>query len=158
VSQASVALVPVAAWDAIKLQRPDLDRISKAIRAASRSRMAERMLRLGRGRAAMRMAYALLELNVRLEALGQARDGKYHIPMNQRILGDFVGLSSVHVCRTLGRLVSDGFVRVAGQMDIEILDFDALSEIAGVDLIGLQREIILQGEDMTPAQPYAAFA
>ena len=158
VSQASVALVPVATWNAIKLQRPDLDRISKAVRAASRSRMAERMLRLGRGRAAMRMAYALLELNVRLEALGQARDGKYHIPMNQRILGDFVGLSSVHVCRTLGRLVSDGFVRVAGQMDIEILDFDALSEIAGVDLIGLQREIILQGEDMTPAQPYAAFA
>jgi CRP-like cAMP-binding protein len=158
VSQASVALVPVATWAAIKLQRPDLDQISKAIRAASRSRMAERMLRLGRGRAAMRMAYALLELNVRLEALGQAREGKYYIPMNQRILGDFVGLSSVHVCRTLGRLVSDGIIKVAGQMDIEILDFDALSEIAGIELISLQREIILQGDDMTTAQPYAAFA
>ena len=158
VSQASVAVIPVAIWDAVKLQRPDLGRISKDIRTASRSRMAERMLRLGRGRAAMRMAYALLELNVRLAAIGQARDGKYHMPMNQRVLGDFVGLSSVHVCRTLGRLVSDGIIRATGQMQIEILDFDALTEIAGVDLAVLRREIIPQDDDVVPEFACAAFA
>lgn len=158
VSQASVAVIPVAIWDEIKQQRPDLGRISTQIRAASRSRMAERMLRLGRGRAAVRMAYALLELNVRLEANGQAHEGKYHLPMNQRILGNFVGLSSVHVCRTLSKLVSDGIIRATGQMSIEILDFDALTEIAGVDLVALRREIILENDNVVPALACAAFA
>lgn len=52
---------------------------------AARASMTERML---------------LELNIRLEAIIQTLEGKFLIPMNSRVLGGFVGLSSVHICRT----------------------------------------------------------
>lgn len=155
---ASLAIVPVSVWDAMKHQRADLRGICDRVQAASRSRMAERMLRLGRGRAAMRMAYALLELNIRLGAIGQASGGKYCLPMNQRVLGDFIGLSSVHVCRTLGRLVDDGVIRVTGQMNIEILDVEKLTQMAGVDRDILQYEILAQADGKASTLAYAASA
>lgn len=151
VTDASVAIVPVSVWTAMTHQRRDLGRVFGDIQGASRSRVAERMLRLGRGNAGMRMAYALLELNLRLEAIGQASGGKFHMPMTQRVLGDFIGLSSVHVCRTLGRMTDEGILRTSGQMDIEILDFDALTEIAGVELDILQRGILAHLTSDAPA-------
>lgn len=148
----SVAVVPLHAWLGMKRQRPDLAQIARDIRAAARARAAGRMLRLGRGRAEMRLAYALLEMNVRLEAIGQAQGGRFHMPLNQRVLGDFVGLSSVHVCRTLGQLVSKGILRMSGQMTIEILDRGVLAKMAGVDPEGLRREILAEA-DRLPSTP-----
>ncbi|HEY9040148.1 MAG TPA: Crp/Fnr family transcriptional regulator [Roseovarius sp.] len=146
----SVAVVPALAWDGMKRHRPDLTRISRDIRAAARARTAERMLRLGRGNATMRMSYALLELYIRLEAIGQARAGKFQLPMNQRMLGDFVGLSSVHVCRTLGQMVDSGTVRVGGHMNVEILELDRLTDMAGVDLNILRSGILADVDHMSP--------
>ncbi len=157
-TDASVAVVPILAWENMKRQRPDLAGISSDIRAAARARTAGRMLRLGRGRAAMRLAYALLELNIRLEAIGQSRDGKFHIPMNQRVLGDFVGLTSVHVCRTLGQMVSDGIIRANGRMNIEILKLDVLAEMAGADSKTLRSEILAQADCTASTLAYPAYA
>ncbi len=154
----SVAVVPVLAWEAMKRQRPDLGRISQEVRAAARARMVGRMLRLGRGRAAMRLAYALLELDARLEAIGQSIQGRFHIPMNQRVLGDFVGLSSVHVCRTLGQLVSDGIILADGRMSIEILEPGRLAELAGVDPEILRCEILAKTDHRSSTLAYPAYA
>lgn len=137
-----VAVVPAPTWEAMKRSRPDLGRVVSSIRAASRARLAERMLRLGRGRAVMRMAYALLELQVRLEAIGQSTAGRFHLPMNQRVLGDFIGLSSVHVCRTLGQLTGSGIIEMEGHMTIHIRQIEVLAEMAGVDPQTLQFEIL----------------
>ena len=137
-TEVSVAIIPISTWEEMKCQRPDLGNVCQNIQAAAQTRVAERMLRLGRGNGAMRLTYALLELNMRLEAVGQSKDGRFRIPMNQRVLGDFVGLSSVHVCRTLGQLTNDGIVQAGGHMSIEILDIDRLAEMAGVDLPTLQ--------------------
>ena len=145
----SVAVVPVPVWEDMKRQRPDLCRISADIRAVARARTAGRMLRLGRGKAMMRLAYALLELNIRLEAIGQSTQGAFDIPMNQRVLGDFVGLSSVHVCRTLGQLVSNGIIRAEGHMKIEILKLDRLAELAGIDLQALRCEILVETQPLS---------
>ena len=141
-TDASVAVIPALVWNDMKQQRSDLMRISRDLSVAARARGAGRMLRLGRGRAVMRLAYALLELNIRLAAIGQSKESRFHIPMNQRVLGDFVGLSSVHVCRTLGQLVDKEIIRVEGHMSIEILKPDLLAEMAGVDLETLPSEIL----------------
>lgn len=152
----SLAVVPAHVWEDMKRQRPDLTRIARTVRGAAHARMAGRMLRLGRGKALMRLAYTLLELNVRLEAIGQSRNNSFHIPMNQRVLGDFVGLSSVHVCRTLGQLASKGVIRVVGHMDIEIVEIELLAEMAGVDLDSLPCEILAKIEDSSPAVAHPA--
>ncbi len=154
----SVAVLPLTIWEDMKRQRPDLARISRNIRAAARARAAGRMLRLGRGRAAMRLAYALLELNIRLEAIGQSTERGFLIPMNQRVLGDFVGLSSVHVCRTMGQLVSRGIIRTGGHMSIEILEPDLLAEMAGVDPKVLRCEILADANHMSSPLAYPAYA
>lgn len=154
----SFAMIPVSIWEDTKRKRPDLSRIARSIRAAAQARTAGRMLRLGRGRAVMRMAYALLELHIRLEAIGSSKDGEFHIPMNQRILGDFVGLSSVHVCRTLGQLVGDGVVRIGGQMNIEILALEQLAQIAGVDLQAMRCECLAGSDHMLSSLPYPVYA
>ena len=157
-TDASVAVMPAPTWAAMKRERPDLGRISSCIRAAARARSAERMLRLGRGRAVMRMAYALLELNIRLEAIGQSKAGRFHLPMNQRVLGDFVGLSSVHVCRTLGQLVENGIIGVQGHMTVQIREIDVLAEMAGVDLQTLQYGILADTDFIPPALACPAYA
>lgn len=154
----SVAVVPASTWAAMTRQRPDLGRVFNSIQAAARARTAERMLRLGRGRAGMRIAYALLELNIRLQAIGQAKDGRLHLPMNQRVLGDFVGLSSVHVCRTLGQLVSSGAIVVEGQMTIQIQDIDVLADLAGADFLALQSEILADTDVVPPLLACPAYA
>lgn len=154
----SFALIPVSVWEDAKREWRDLDRICKSTRMAALARAAGRILRLGQGKATMRVAHALLELNFRLQAIGQSKDGKYHIPMNQRILGEFTGLSSVHVCRTLSRLATAGLVRVREQMEIEILDIGQLAEMAGVDLPTLQCECFAETEHLLPTYPYPAYA
>lgn len=143
-TEVCVAIVPASKWKEMKRQRPDLNTVIRTVQASARARIAERMLRLGRGNGAMRVAYALLELNTRLEAVGQSKDGRFQIPMNQRVLGDFVGLTAVHVCRTLSHLASRGIVRASGHMSIEILDMDGLAEIAGVDLHSLQGDLFAE--------------
>ena len=68
-------------------EAPDLGRVVSSIRAAVRARLAERMLRLGWRRAAMRMAYAPLEPHMRLEAIGQSESGRFHLPMRMGVPG-----------------------------------------------------------------------
>lgn len=141
-SDVRVAVIPEASWEKMMQERPDLQDISKNIRLAAQARMGERMLRLGRGAAEMRVAYGLLELSVRLEAIGDAKEGKFQVPMNQRMLGDFVGLSSVHVCRTLRQMARKGIIKAEGHMCIEILKTGVLAKLAGVDLACLRSEIL----------------
>ena len=101
------------------------------------------MLRLGKSCAETRIAYVLIELCLRLSACAQpAGDCAFHVPLGQQQLGDFIGLSSVHVCRTLRRLSRQGIITTGDHMDIEIHDLTALTELAGVDLADLRTEII----------------
>jgi CRP-like cAMP-binding protein len=141
-SDGSVALIPDAAWHGMKRDRPALHLAAAKIAAASQARRAQRMLRLGRGSAEMRLAYALLEICVRLSAVGATRDRRFHLPLTQQSLGDFAGLSSVHVCRTLRRMARRGLISVENHMDIRILDIDALAEIADIEPEALSREIL----------------
>jgi CRP-like cAMP-binding protein len=100
------------------------------------------MLRLGKGSAETRIAYAIIELCIRLGMIGKVPDCGFHIPLTQQQLGEFVGLSSVHVCRTMRRLTRLGVISMEGHMDITIHNMDALAEIAGVDPDALENEII----------------
>ncbi|MCC5959437.1 MAG: winged helix-turn-helix domain-containing protein [Rhodobacteraceae bacterium] len=62
--------------------------------------------------------------------------------MGQKQLGDFTGLSSVHVCLTLRRMNRLGLITTQDRMDITIHDVSALAEIAEVDLATLRKAII----------------
>lgn len=70
----------------------------------------EWVLNVGRRDARTRMAHVLCELGIRLHALGLADEYGYQLPMTQDELADAVGLTTVHVNRTLKALEADGLI------------------------------------------------
>ena len=144
VTNASIATIPETRWHELKEAIPQLARLESRVVAGAFSRLSERMLRLGKGSAEARIAHALIELCIRLRAIGQVEDDSFHIPLTQQQLGEFVGLSSVHVCRTIRRLSRSGVISMADHMDIDIHEMDHLAEIAGLDMDVLEEDIIPQ--------------
>lgn len=128
-------------WDEILAVHPDLKKFQDDLVKATHARTAERMLRLGQGSAAMRIAYALIELCLRVAPSEEACHGKFHLPLTQQKLGEFTGLTSIHVCRVLGRLAKQGIIATSDHIDICILDPAALSDLAEVDVETLKDEI-----------------
>ncbi|HEX8300783.1 Crp/Fnr family transcriptional regulator [Sphingomonas sp.] len=70
----------------------------------------EWVLNVGRRDARTRVAHLLCELGVRLDAEGLAEEYGYELPMTQEQLGDAVGLTPVHVNRTLKTLEREGLI------------------------------------------------
>ncbi|MDJ0631382.1 MAG: Crp/Fnr family transcriptional regulator [Rhodobacter sp.] len=138
----TVAALSHADWERRQSASPELREMADHLAAASHARLSERMLRLGKGSAPVRIAYALLELCVRLRSIGQTQDHTFHLPLTQQHLGEFTGLSSVHVCRTLRRLSRQQIIQTEDHLDIKIIDLAALSGIAGIGPDRLQAEIV----------------
>ncbi|MEO5372686.1 MAG: Crp/Fnr family transcriptional regulator [Alphaproteobacteria bacterium] len=97
--------------------------------AQGESMLAEHVVRIGRRTAYERMAHLLMELLMRLQAVGFADHRSYDLPLTQEILADALGLSIVHVNRTLRQLRRDGLLRIEGRR-IVIDDVDRLTEVA----------------------------
>jgi CRP-like cAMP-binding protein len=70
----------------------------------------EWVLNVGRRDSRSRLAHLLCELGVRLDAEGLAEDYGYEMPMTQEQLADAVGLTPVHVNRTLKALEAEGLI------------------------------------------------
>ena len=137
-----VAVVPRHVWAALLLERFELQRFSQRMDAARQARLVERMLRLGKGSAEMRVAYALIEFLIRLDGGGVRPQSRFKIPLTQQQLGDYLGLSSVHICRTLRRMVRNGVLNVQDHMDVQINDLNALVALSGLDRQAFSRAIL----------------
>jgi CRP-like cAMP-binding protein len=70
----------------------------------------EWVLNVGRREARTRLAHVLCEVAVRLEAEGLADQYRYELPMTQEQLADALGLTPVHVNRTLKALEGEGLI------------------------------------------------
>lgn len=142
VTEVELAVIPRESWEHLLHAHDSIRTTQERITAAAHARMSERLLRLGKANAQVRVAYALLELCLRLKT-GDTVDGEqFHLPFTQQQLGDFTGLSSVHVCRTLRRLKRHGIVETENHMDVLIRDIDGLAAAAQVNLADLRNEII----------------
>lgn len=93
----------------------------------------ERLTSLGRRTARERVAHFLLELFYRLRLRDAEPVGaSIPLPLTQEHLGDALGLTAVHVNRTLRQLREDGLIRIADRT-LHVLDPDGLAVIAGFD-------------------------
>ncbi|HEY9039158.1 MAG TPA: Crp/Fnr family transcriptional regulator [Roseovarius sp.] len=110
----------------------------------TQSRTSELLLRLGRGTAANRIAYALLEVYTRLQAVGLTTGTIFEFPITQQKLGEFTGMTNVHVCRTLRRFEADGLIRHPDNQRIELMDLPALCALADIDIDRLRDEILIR--------------
>jgi CRP-like cAMP-binding protein len=72
----------------------------------------EWMVGIGRRDAYARIAHLFCELYLRLKAVGLAEAEGYALPTTQAVLGDALGLSTVHVNRSLQKLRGNGLIRM----------------------------------------------
>ncbi|MFC0203997.1 Crp/Fnr family transcriptional regulator [Novosphingobium soli] len=87
---------------------------------------------LGRTDAATRLAHLLCEMGTRAQVAGIGRREAFALPMTQAQLADALGLTTVHVNRTMATLKqSCGLSIAAGH--VRVTDWLALAEIASFD-------------------------
>lgn len=117
--------------DAIEEMTERHSRLSRALWWASLVNEAierEWIVNLGQRDAVERLGHLFCELYIRLEAVGLTVDGSYELPVTQAELGETMGLSSVHVNRTLQELRAKGLIVLRGKR-ITIPDIDRLKAV-----------------------------
>lgn len=91
----------------------------------------DRLAWIGRSAAIARLASFLLDLNERLELVGQARGGRFELRITQEQLGDMLGLTAVHVNRMTRELERRGLVERSGSL-VCLPDPDGLRNVAAL--------------------------
>lgn len=118
--------------DALYKERPTLGAAMWRATLVDASIFREWLAGVGRRSAAQRMAHLFCELCLRMRMLGLAHDGEFEMPLTQPELADALGLTPVHVSRTLTLLRAEGLVELK-ERKIAILDWKALAAFADFD-------------------------
>lgn len=148
-TNAAIVRIPARELRSVALASPAITRafwIYSAIDAAMLQRWATS---LARRDARSRLAHLLCEMGMRIEYAGQGERTEFVLELTQTQMGDALGLTPVHVNRTLKSLRSSGVVQMDGRI-YRIPDWERLAALADFDPDYLQIEM--------PSQSSAAAA
>lgn len=109
-TRGDVAFVPRRELRALARSNAEVGEAIFAKTLVEASIFREWVVNVGRRQAPQRIAHILCELGTRLDAMDLAKDYGYELPMTQEELGDAVGLTPVHVNRTLKALAAQGLI------------------------------------------------
>jgi CRP-like cAMP-binding protein len=87
---------------------------------------------VGQREAASRLAHLVLELYVRLKAIGRTDGLSFHFPATQTVIAEALGISGVHVNRVFQQLRGEGLLEF-DRGKITIADEARLRELADFD-------------------------
>jgi CRP-like cAMP-binding protein len=118
--------------DRLTVGRPRVSRAFAWVALVNASIQREWTVNLGRRSAIERLAHLFCELHVRLQLVGLVGRNGCELPVTQLEMADALGLTAVHVSRTLKELRARELLRLRGGR-LEILDFDRLRGIAMFD-------------------------
>lgn len=117
-------------------ERTDLASRMVTMNARDMALCQSHLMGAGRKSAKERVAFLFLELFHRVKALGEIMPGSdthsISFPVSQEDVADAMGLTAVHVNRTLRELKEDGLC-VASHRRLEILDEPRMTELAQFD-------------------------
>lgn len=88
----------------------------------------EWVVNVGRRGARARVAHMLCEVALRCEAAGLCARDTFELPMTQEQLGDALGLTAVHVNRTLKALATAGLI-TRSKRSVVVSDWDKLRRV-----------------------------
>jgi CRP/FNR family transcriptional regulator len=122
--------------------------------AENERRLYNWVIALGRGSAIERIATLMLDFRGRLIQAGIASGDRFHVPMTQELIADHLGLTLVHVNRTLRRLREEGILTIRSGL-VLIHDVDALARYAAPmqDIFERESEAFGGGVPQTSAAP-----
>lgn len=129
ITRLKVAMIAPEEMNVMTAERP---RITQALwwhELVTAAVQREWTLNLGQRSAYERLAHLLIELYMRLNTVGRARDGRCDFPLTQNDLADATGLTSVHVNRTLQELRRDGLIELE-RKQLQIRDMPRMMDVA----------------------------
>jgi CRP-like cAMP-binding protein len=135
---AVVALTAVLAADARALEAavngqsliyPGLTQAVHLLAVHETLLLQDHVMRLGRQTAYERTVHLLLELRGRLNTVNLVTNNVFSLPLTQEVLADALGLSIVHVNRTLQQIRRDGMLEFRGG-SVTILDLAMMESVS----------------------------
>lgn len=132
ITSCTVGIVPHERLKTMTERFPHLTRLYWLMTNMDAAIHREWTLSLGRRTAVARMAQLFCELLIRLEITGLASSDSYEFPLTQVELAECLGLTSVHVNRTLQQLRRLNLIEVRDRR-VQILDREALARVAEFD-------------------------
>jgi CRP-like cAMP-binding protein len=153
-TSASVRYIGRAEFEDLLNDRPAVARAvwrGDLIREAIQS---ERLVSLGQRTARERVAHLLAETFLRLRALGLSQGQECEFPLTQIDMGDVLGLTSVHVNRTLQHLRREGLVELQ-QRRLSIMSLGDLMCLAHFDAKYLRLALAPDEEEEAVSAPFA---
>jgi hypothetical protein len=109
---------------------PALDRALLRLGSMYRAISRQWLVNLGSRSALQRMAHLLCELFIRLSCVKLTTGMRCELPLRHTDLGEALGLTSVHTCRTLSAL-REGRLALLAKRQLFISDFAGLQTLAG---------------------------
>ena len=128
-SSVSVAIIPRSAILRLTERFPRITRALWWATLVEESITQEWLVNVGQRTALERMAHLMCELHTRLAVVGCVDGQSFDLPITQSELADTLGLSTVHVNRTIQQLKRINALAINGRK-VELLDAEKLRSIA----------------------------
>jgi CRP-like cAMP-binding protein len=129
----TVAFIPRAAIKQIAFERPNVGVAMWFDTLVDASIFREWIANVGRRDAHTRIAHLLCEFALRLKVAGLGEATDYQLPMTQEEIADCVGLTVVHLNRTLKVLQAEGLITRHSPRAVTIGDWNKLADIGDFD-------------------------
>jgi len=129
ITKVSYALIAPDEMDRITEERPRIGQALLWHELVNASVQREWLLNVGQRSARERLAHLLVEMFIRLRAVGIANGNSCDFPITQTDIAEATGLTAVHVNRTLQDLRREGLIELA-QKVLTIPDLERLMRVA----------------------------
>ena len=129
ITRLKVAMITPEEMNALTTDRPRMTQALWWHELVTTAIQREWTLNLGQRSAYERLGHLLVELYLRLKAVGKAIDGRCDFPLTQNDLAEATGLTAVHVNRTLQELRRDGLIELE-RKQLHIIDLERLIDVS----------------------------
>ena len=129
ITESVTAFVPYERFGRLFEQAPRLAALFILAVQMERLALMDMLAATGNASAREQLARLLVDLHGRLSLLGAVEDDAFDLPLTQEVIGDLLGLTGVHVNRTIRALEEEGLIARAGQR-IRLLDLAALRQLS----------------------------
>jgi CRP-like cAMP-binding protein len=127
-SEAWIVPVPPRAVEEIAAN-PRINRAMWWMTLVDEATLREWLVNLGQRDSWRRLAHLLCEVHLRLRSVGVIEGNNFDFPIRQSDLANFLGISTVHLHRSLTKLREQGLITLRGK-HLTILDLDRLRAVA----------------------------
>jgi CRP-like cAMP-binding protein len=140
ITDVSVSAIPANMIDNIFERSPMASKALFWAAVCESTVLGEHLIDAARRSAYERISHFLLELFARLNRVDMANGWSFRLPLTQELIGDALGLTTIHVNRTLRSLRQDKLIAIEGK-SVTILDFEALSLLSDFENSYLAKSI-----------------